>query len=400
MRRHFWQNRKRSENMKNVYDIDYSKGLVELGDDRYICSILKKAHDGHPITVGFLGGSITQDAVTTEHKFCYAYRVYEWFVNNFKTSEISYVNAGIGATDSEFAAARLEQDLLCYKPDFILMEHAVNDLSNEHYKETYEGVVRHILNANPLQALLLMCNVYYNNGESAEIMHRRVARHYNLPVVSMRTTIYEALLRGSFDNRLITQDDLHPNDDGHALVAKVITTYLDGLLEKCEASDWNVSDVEKRAIPSALTDNRYENSCKYDNRNTKSVEEGSVLIGMSGFEVDQREQSGPRDCFKNGYSTNTLNAYAEYEVYGSCIAVQYKRTINLPAPIAKVTVDGNDDTATILDANFDETWGDKLVLEDIYMSNTPSKHIVRVEIIETHKDDVGDFYLAGIIVSK
>lgn len=375
--------------MSNIFDIDYTKGLVEAGDASYIKALFAKAKKGEPFTVGFLGGSITQDSVTTRHELCYAYRVYDWFKKQFPNCEIKYVNAGIGATDSEFAAARVEEHLLAYKPDFILMEHAVNDESDEHYKETYEGVVRQILSANPSVALLLMCNVFYNNGSSAEIHHRRVARHYNLPVVSMRTTIYEALLAGKFDNRLITQDDLHPNDDGHGLVAKVITEYLQTLV--CESEE---AEVTARAIPNPLTANRYQKSVKYDNRNGEEV-----IKAMEGFAADKTPQNGPRDCFKNGYSATEKGAYAEYEVEGACIAVQFRRTIKLPAPVAKAVVDGDEQNAVILDANFDETWGDKLVLTDIYMSEKANKHSVRIELIETHPQDIGDFYLAGVIVS-
>ena len=377
--------------MSIKYDIDFDKGLVENGDDRYIRAFMKRAIAGESITVGFLGGSITQDAVTSEHRFCYAYRVYDWFCQKFPKAEIKYVNAGIGATDSEFAAARVEEHLLQYNPDFILMEHAVNDGCNEHNKETYEGVTRHILLNNPKQALLQMCNVFYNDGASAELMHRRVARHYNLPVVSMRPTIYAALLEGKFDNRLITHDDLHPNDDGHGLVAKVITTYLESILSSIKDED--KTEIEARILPEPLTLNRYQQSVKYDNRDE------SKLVSMSGFEADNTPQLQIRDCFRFGYVAHKKGAYAEYEVEGSCIAIQYKRTVNLPAPIAKVVIDGDEENVVILDANFDETWGDKLELTDVYMSEEKKTRKVRIEIIEDHPDDKGEFYLASVIVS-
>ena len=376
-----------------AYDVDFTKGLVEKSDSSRIEKVFERAKRGEELTIGFLGGSITQDAVTSDHKLCYAYRVYDWFCKTFPNATFKYVNAGIGATDSQFAAARVKEQLLSYKPDFVLMEHAVNDDGkNAKFLETYEGTLRQILKSGEeAPAVLLMCNVFYDDGASAERMHRTVARHYNIPVVSMRTTIYEALLQGKFENKLITHDNLHPNDDGHGLVAKVITTYLEGLLNGENVSDEGCA-YDKDTLPAPLTLNRYESSIKYDNRNASFIE-------MEGFELDLRPQEGPRDCFKNGYVATEKGAFVELETECSCVSVQFRRTINLPAPIAKVVIDGDEASAVILDANFDETWGDKLDLVDVYTSEEIARHRVRVEVIETHPDDKGDFYLASIIVA-
>lgn len=388
--------------MEKNYSVEFDKGCVEYGESSYIKELFARAKCGEELTLAFLGGSITQDAVTSDHKLCYAYRVYDWFCKTFPNAKFTYINAGIGATDSEFAAARVKEHVLNYSPDFVLMEHAVNDICTEHYKETYEGVVRQILTDNPSQALLTMCNVYYNNGDSAELMHRRIARHYNLPAVSMRPTIFDALLCGRFDNREITHDDLHPNDDGHGLVARVITTYLDKILSEMNSDTIGDTLVEKyhtnsRDIPAPLTANRYEHSVKYDNRNL-SIGDG-ILISSNGFEVDTEPQLQVRDCFKNGFIATAKGSRMELEVEGSCIAIQFRRTINLPAPVAKCVIDDEEEKAIILDANFDETWGDKLELMDVYEAPVSEKHKVSIEIIEDHPDDLGNFYLAGVIVS-
>lgn len=74
---------------------------------------------------------------------------------------------------------------------------------------------------------MLVHNVYYNNGGNAQIMHAQIARHYNLPAVSMQSSIYPEVVAGRIPNRRITEDDLHPNDKGHELVASVITYALE-----------------------------------------------------------------------------------------------------------------------------------------------------------------------------
>lgn len=378
--------------------VQFDKGLVEVGDSSPITRLFQRARRGENITVGFLGGSITQGSVASDDTLCYAYRVYDWFVKTFPNSNFTYVNAGIGATDSEYAAARVAEDLLSAKPDFVLMEFAVNEGPTDHYTETYEGTLRQILNSKPDIAVVLMCNVFYDEGRNAERIHRLVARHYDIPVLSMRTTIYEAILAGTLDKAGITSDDLHPNDYGHGLVARVITTYLESVSDKCRADAGETEKTGGNAgrweIPAPLTANRYEHSIKYDNRNSDAV-----IREIQGFTADDTPRVAVKDCFRYGYSATQTGSFIEYEVNGACIAVQFKRTVNLPAPVARVIVDGDESAATILDANFDQTWGDFLALTDIYISDKPAVHTVRIEITEAHPDDKGDFYLAGILVS-
>lgn len=47
-------------------------------------------------------------------------------------------------------------------------------------------------------AVMLVHNVYYNNGGNAQIMHAQIARHYNLPAVSMQSSIYPEVVAGRF----------------------------------------------------------------------------------------------------------------------------------------------------------------------------------------------------------
>lgn len=143
----------------------------------------------------------------------------------FPQADFTYINAGIGGTTSQFGVARAEADLLSKEPDFVIIEFSVNDDSTEHFMETYEGLVRKVYTSKTKPAVLLVHNVFYNNGANARLMHGRIARHYNLPAVSMQSTIYPEVVAGRIENREITPDDLHPNDAGHALVASVITYF-------------------------------------------------------------------------------------------------------------------------------------------------------------------------------
>ena len=102
--------------------------------------------------------------------------------------------------------------------------------STPHYLETYEGLVRRICSAEWRPAVLLVHNVCYDSGANAQLIHGKVGRYYELPAVSMQSCIYPELLAGRLENRVITPDDLHPNDYGHEIVASVITYFLEKIL--------------------------------------------------------------------------------------------------------------------------------------------------------------------------
>lgn len=372
--------------------VDYSRAVSNTGDRSKIIRVMKKAMAGESITVGFIGGSITQGSLASAPDKCYACRVYEWFKESFPASDVKYVNAGIGATDSQFGCARAESDLLSFKPDMCFAEFSVNDASNEHFHETYEGLVRKIL-AGGNRALMLIHNVRYDDGGNAQLMHSKVARKYDVPSVSMQQVIYPELENGNIDNRLITPDDLHPNDLGHALVSSVIISVLDEIKKEAVFSELSESIISSN-LPSPETLNAYENSIRYRNDS-----DGNIVSEISGFVKDEEPQNDITDIFKKGWIASDKGSYITFKVKGSCIAVQYRKTIQKPAPAALVIIDGDRENAKVLDADFEETWGDKLCIENVMEHGEKGEHTVRIELDKTHDRDALPFYLVSVIVS-
>ncbi len=426
-----------------MYDINREAGIVNRGNEEHLKAVMRRAAAGEHLTVGFIGGSITHGSLSSTPQTCYAYRVYSWWRETFPKADFAYVNAGIGATDSQFGAARAESDLLKDKPEVVFIEFSVNDESTEHYLETYEGLVRRVLSDACAPAVILIHNVCYNNGASAQLQHAKVGRHYDLPSVSMQSSIYPELLAGRIPNREITPDDLHPNDAGHELVASVITYYLETVRRKaltqagaaysadapvgctagactagapagqpgatepaetsanqagtcpgpagvCEGGGTEINR-KTRVFPAPLTANTYERSIRYNNKNYSPV-------NMEGFEADPRPQSDITDNFKNGWTASAQGAQITFELEGTGVAVQFRRSVQKPAPIAEIIVDGDPATRKLLDANFDETWGDKLELLTVTEHMSRGIHRVEVRLVEA-QDAVVPFYLNAIIMA-
>ena len=78
----------------------------------------------------------------------------------------------------------------------LLLDFSVNDESTEHFLETYEGVIRKLYYAEKKPAVMLLHNVYYHDGSNAQLQHAKIARHYDIPAVSMQSSIYPELLAG------------------------------------------------------------------------------------------------------------------------------------------------------------------------------------------------------------
>ncbi len=373
--------------------IAFEKGVINTGDDSRIRQVMRRAANGEALTIAFLGGSITQGCLASTPEGCYAYLTYAWWKEAFPKADFTYINAGIGGTTSHLGTGRVEEDVLQYEPDFVIVEFSVNDADDSaHFQETYEGLVRRILKAPSAPALLLVHNVRYDDGGNAEQIHAPVGAYYHLPSVSMKPTIYAQVAAGNIKNRDITQDDLHPNDAGHALVAGVITHYLQSVKEAVEndAAAWG-QDTPFGVLPGPLTANGYENAHRYRNDELQPVL-------CEGFVKDETEQSAVSDCFKKGFMASRKGDKIVFEAEGASIGVQYKKTMKGPVPKALLTLDGDTAHPILLDGNFDEDW-DCLYLETILEHGEHKMHRIEIELTEAHENDAEPFYLVSLIVA-
>lgn len=161
-----------------------------------LASCMQRAENGEELTVGFLGGSITQGSLASDAHLTYAYQVYEWWRRSFPKALFHYVNGGIGGTTSHFGVARAVRDVLMYQPDLVVVDFSVNDEANDFFAETFEGLLRRLLAWPSRPAVLVLNNVYYDTGVNAQRFHNAVADHYGVPHVSIRDTIYPQIGQG------------------------------------------------------------------------------------------------------------------------------------------------------------------------------------------------------------
>ena len=361
-------------------------------------NLMKRAAKGESLVIGFLGGSITQGSLSSTPKTCYAYLVYEWWKKSFPNAAFSFVNGGIGGTTSHYGGARAWKDVLCYRPDIVTVDFSVNDDANEFFEETYEGTLRRLLAAPSAPAVVVLNNVFYDTGKNAQDYHNRIADHYGIPHVSIKDTVYPDVESGKIVRADITPDNLHPNDKGHRLVADEICKLLDSIKAEMEEETIAGENIEGKStkteasvlLPAPLTENAYEHSRLIQIQDNEAI--------LDGFLVDPIEKKGMLDIFKNGWTAAHTNDKISFEIECSCLAVQYRKSVQQPVPKAKAVIDGDEAHAVILDGNFTEDWGDCLYLEPLLHHAEKKVHRIEITITDA-KDIVRPFYLVSLIVS-
>lgn len=374
--------------MLEKMNVNIEDGFVNRGNLYRIHKVMDAAKKGENVKIAFIGGSITQGCLATVHEKCYSYLTYKWWCDKYGEENTEYINAGIGGTTSQYGVARVEEDVLSKNPSIVFIEFSVNDECNAFFEETYESLIRRVYGHESKPAVILIHNIKYDDGWTAIDIHLKLGKHYELPCISVIPVTYASMKKGEITSLDITEDNLHPNDVGHKIISEIITSALQRMMDDVAENELELS------MPNLVTRSAYEKSICVRNNADESI----AKIQLEGFEKDTAKKEYYTDIFKGGWIGKNVGDKIKFSVTGTGIAVQYRKTINKPAPIAKITIDNDEANGVILDGNFDETWGDELHLDTILMHGNEKEYNVTIEIIEANNIKT-PFYLNAIIVS-
>ena len=245
------------------------KPASELNIRKGLPNFFSKINGMKPLTIAYLGGSITQQP---------GYRVYsfEWLKENFPGTNFRQIQAAIGGTTSRLGVFRLEKDVLKHDPDLIFVEFAVNDesLTNDEIYESMEGIVRKTWTHDPETDI---CFVYTLKDSYLETIKKGnltrtmsvmedIAGYYQIPSVHFGNEVVEMIGQGEmifegekpddFNKKPIvfSGDGVHPfPESGHKVYAKVLNRSLSAMQEQADSS-------RKHDIPAPLTRDNYEDA--------------------------------------------------------------------------------------------------------------------------------------------
>ena len=353
------------------------RAVVNPGNTARLADAMKRAQAGEKITIGTIGGSITQGTAASTTDERYANRALQWWAKTLPKAQLDFVNAGIGATDSYIGVHRVDADLLSKKPDVVIVEFSVNDTDAALNLQTYDSLVRKILQAENHPAVILLFTTQ-EDGTSLQDTHMQIGSAYNLPMISYKNAVLPEIEAGKFTWKDISPDNIHPNSVGHGIIGELLWSYFNSVYAKLDQID--TSDLTFTATP--VTKDLYAKGQLLDSKTLTPKT-------MQGF-----EQAEVSNQFPNDWATKE-GGELTFEVTGSNIGVLYYKTVDGKSGQYCVYVD--DRLIQVLDGDFTGGWGNYAQAQQVYTSDTPSTHTVTIKQLEG--TDLTQFTVLGLLVS-
>lgn len=189
----------------------------------------------------FIGDSITDCGRRGDHApygHGYVRKITELITAKYPERTITYVNKGIGGDIVEGLENRWDTDVIDEKPNWLSVKIGINNanrqlnqgVSNEDYLPEWEKCYQRILNRvkNELDAQLFLFEIFYIE-EDVENPRELPIDEYNACIHRLTEEFEARLIRTNeaFDRAVAarpgalwtTQDAVHPNAEGHTLMA-------------------------------------------------------------------------------------------------------------------------------------------------------------------------------------
>ena len=209
--------------------------IRRLGNTYRIREKIAKAQAGEKITIGYIGGSITEGGSSTSRDKSFVNISGNYFKNTFGTgNNVSFVNAGKAGTSSVVGNMRVDKDIFSKNCDIIFIEFAVNDQGGDRFQKSYESLVKKCLMQENAPAVVLITLCQKSLGTNEDWMVK-VGENYDLPVISGKGAIQGGSV--NWDSQYGSGDTIHPGNGGHQMIADWIGYYYRQALRSENASD-------------------------------------------------------------------------------------------------------------------------------------------------------------------
>ncbi|WP_436489190.1 SGNH/GDSL hydrolase family protein [Chitinophaga sp. ARDCPP14] len=223
----------------------------------------QKVASGKPVTIGFIGGSITQG------NQCYRPQATRYIQSMYPSVTMKGINAGVSGTGTDLGACRLRDQLLQYHPDLVFVEFAVNGA----YTDGMEGIVRQIRKYDPT---IDICFIYTIHNEHTKIYLEgsipeniqgleKIADHYQLPSIHLGMEISVLVKEGKVEWKsdstaipgkiIFSRDGIHPITAGGNLYAAAIARGMNKLKQH--------TAISSTTLPAPLIANNWEDAGMY-----------------------------------------------------------------------------------------------------------------------------------------
>lgn len=349
------------------------------------------AHDGtplNPLTLAYIGGSITQGCHASRAETRWVSLVTAWFRRRFPRSSFVEINAGVGATTSLVGAHRLERDVLARRSDLVIVDFAVNDPDDPRFAESFESLIRDLVASGAAVLALFMA---IEGGRNVQTAQSAVCARYGVPALSFRDAIMHLIASGAATWRDLEADEVHPNDCGHELAASLVTLYFERVLDRVESASvaGSASAAGSAAaalsasgapsapaapfapalLPSPVFGARYSRGRILSARSPALHDRFQVIA--SGFKID----SAGFQVFSDAWKLDEGHGTLEIEVMAATVNVLYLKSVSPDA--GTFTVFAGGDTLSVTTA-FPGGWGDYAETVEVLRAEAPEITPIRI----------------------
>ena len=226
---------------------------MRIGNNVRLKKVIEKAQAGEQITIGTMGGSITEGAGASNYDECWARRFAVRFGNTYGVdngSNVTLVNAGVGGTPSTFGLMRFKRDIIDRVPetdpdgypDLVVIEFAVNDWGEPSGHRCFESMVKEVLQQPNEPAVIILFSMR-DDGWNIQEELRKIGDVYDLMMVSIPDGIYPHVEK-EITKKDFFFDEYHPNSTGHRIMCDCLMQAIaDAAAKETDAADVNL-DVD------------------------------------------------------------------------------------------------------------------------------------------------------------
>ena len=222
-----------------AYQEMISRSFLSGGNNYRVKRMLENLRRGEPVTLAYLGGSITQGAGAVPiQEMCYARQSFEAIRARYGSEEgaVHYIKAGVGGTPSQLGMLRYDRDIGrdgTAEPDLVVIEFAVNDEGDETQGVCYESLVKKILDQPQHPAVILLFSVFANDWNLKDRL-APIGFRYQLPMVDVLEAVSPQFSQPKGEGRVLSKrqyfyDVYHPSNLGHRIMADCLLYLLDRL---------------------------------------------------------------------------------------------------------------------------------------------------------------------------
>ncbi|SFB66557.1 carbohydrate binding domain-containing protein [Ruminococcus albus] len=306
----------------------YKNSIKHMGNTYRLTQKLAAAEQGAPLTVAYLGGSITEGKnYTTPFS--------NYLKNTFAKGGFTEINAGLSGTSSVVGLVRSEAQIVSKKPDIIFLEFSVNDHEDIMYKKCFESCIKKFLDMPNAPAVGIIIT-RSKGGFSSQNQMYPIGKNFDIPVISMDDALTKAFNSGFLNTGDYYTDEYHPHQKGGQLVADCMAYYVRQAMKSVNSCSGYTQPT------SYVYGAEYANTVNVDPKNLDNFSAGSWSSG-SGYGSSGLTYS---------YNLNGWNPM-KFKTKGKGLIIVFKANSSGMGSI-DVTVNGK---TTKISGNKQYTWG-------------------------------------------